>query len=120
MADVIGPNSYLPGQLMRRDIPEGTVCDTHPDRLAVAEIVGETDSMGSETYYCCKECVDEARNAPPTVATCDWCKTPNVVVKDHRDWEEGSCGRVYHVCQPCIDKENKRFELENPIDDYYD
>jgi hypothetical protein len=119
MADVIGPNSYLPGNIMHRDIPEGTMCDTHGDRLAIAEIVGETDSMGSETYYCCKECLDEDRNAPPELCTCDWCKAPNVETRPMRDYEEGTCGRVYEVCQSCRDRYNKRAREEADADDLY-
>ena len=30
MADVIGPNSYLPGQELK--VPEGVMCDEHEDR----------------------------------------------------------------------------------------
>jgi hypothetical protein len=44
MADVIGPNSYLPGQELK--VPEGMMCDEHSDRPATHRIVGETDSMG--------------------------------------------------------------------------
>lgn len=43
MADVIGPNSYLPGQKIK--VPAGAMCDEHPDRPAVCRIVGETDSF---------------------------------------------------------------------------
>lgn len=32
MADVIGPNSYLPGQII--PTKGGVCCDNHPDRLA--------------------------------------------------------------------------------------
>lgn len=46
MAEVTGPTSYLPGHHCK--LPPGTMCDEHPDRLAIARVQGETDSFGSE------------------------------------------------------------------------
>lgn len=74
----------------------------------VARVQGETDSFGSELWDCCQECVDEMKNAPPHVGTCDWCKTPKVELRNMRDYEEGMSGRVYTVCTPCSDRYNKR------------
>ena len=76
MAEVTGPTRLLPGQ--STNVPPNTMCDTHPDRLAIARIAGEVDSFGAELHDCCQECVDEIKNAPPLTGTCDWCKTPNV------------------------------------------
>jgi hypothetical protein len=46
MGEVTGPISTLPGH--SHQVPDGTVCDDHPDRPAVARIQGETDSFGAE------------------------------------------------------------------------
>ena len=59
MGDVTGPISTLPGS--RHDFPDGTMCDDHPDRKAVARVQGETDSFGSELIDMCQECLDEHR-----------------------------------------------------------
>lgn len=106
MGDVIGPNSYLPGDIVA--LPRRSMCDQHPESPAVVRMVGETDSFGSELWDCCQECVDEMKNAPPHVGTCDWCKTPKVELRNMRDYEEGMHGRVYTVCTPCSDRYNKR------------
>jgi len=114
MAEVTGPISTLPGA--RHAVPPGTKCDLHPDRDAVARIQGETDSMGAELNDCCKECVDEIKNAPPTTGTCDWCHTPDVELKNRRDLDEGMAGRVYEVCSECIKKDNAR--ISAGLDEY--
>ena len=46
MADVTGPISSLPGS--GHSVPDGAMCDEHPDRPAVARVQGETDSFGCE------------------------------------------------------------------------
>lgn len=119
MADVIGPNSYLPGNIMHRDIPEGTVCDIHSDRLAIAEVVGETDSFGSETHHCCQECLDDMKKESPRVGMCDWCKTSKVETKPMRDYEEGMHGRVYEVCKTCRDRYDKQAQADMDRHDLY-
>lgn len=121
MADVTGPISTLPGA--SHALPPGTMCDTHPDRPAVARIQGETDSMGSEMNDCCQECVDEIRNAPAAVGTCDWCKTPKVELVPKRDYDEGMNGPVYRVCNPCAKRyDDRQVEdmMDHVADDDYD
>jgi hypothetical protein len=59
MAEVTGPISTLPGA--GHAFPDGTKCDQHPDRDAVARIQGETDSMGCEMHDMCEECAEEHR-----------------------------------------------------------
>ncbi len=124
MADVTGPISSLPGA--RHAVPKGTMCDDHPDRPAVQRIQGETDSFGSEMNDLCQECVDEMKRQIQEQANveeqCDWCKTMQKNLRPHRDFEEGSSGRVYDVCPRCISEENKRVheELDNNSDDYFD
>ncbi len=114
MADCsIGPVSTLPGSI--RAVPVGTECDEHPGVLAVKRVQGETDSFGCEYLDMCQECYDkykeEMRNVDNS-GTCDWCKKSADQVFNHRDIEEGSCGRVYQVCQACIDAEKKEWAEE--------
>lgn len=116
MADVIGPNSYLPGRRLKA--PKGATCDDHPDRLAVAGIVGETDSFGSEILHLCQECVDEIENSMKASQSqeryCEWHKGMGKDVRHMRDYEEGSTGPVYMVCSDCRQKsiEDAREEYE--------
>jgi hypothetical protein len=81
---------------------------------------GETDSFGCEMHDLCDECSkkwsEEVRNAD-TSGDCEWCKMPSDKLFDRRDPEEGMSGRVYRVCRPCIDRQNKRYAEEL---DYYD
>lgn len=114
MADCsIGPVSTLPGSI--RAVPVGTECDEHPGVLAVKRVQGETDGFGAEFLDMCQECYDkykeEMRNVDNS-GICDWCKKSADQVFNHRDIEEGSCGRVYQVCQACIDAEKKEWAEE--------
>ena len=101
MADVTGPISTLPGST--HCVPSGTMCDDHADRPAVARVQGETDSFGSEMMDMCAECFaalsrTENHNAG---GICDWCKQEVSELHHRRDYEEGSCGPVYQVCEEC-------------------
>lgn len=113
MADVTGPISSLPNS--SHDVPQGTMCDNHPDRPAVVRKQGETDSFGSEMYDLCEECVDEwnreAREAD-TSGTCDWCHNHKPARWPQRDYEEGLHGRVYYVCEDCTRKRKERLQEE--------
>lgn len=118
MADVIGPTSRMPGSL--HDLPNGTMCDMHSDRPAVARIQGETDSMGAELNDMCQECLDEHNNYLKTRNTsgvCEWCKNHADKLRERRDYDEGMAGRLYMVCTPCIDRQN-RAAAEELDDDY--
>ena len=114
MADVTGPISSLPGS--RHSLPDGAVCDVHPDRPAVARIQGETDSFGCEMNDCCQECVDEirtySRSAEARSGRCDWCKEQATDLRDRRDYDEGMSGPVYRVCGACVKQQNERLEEE--------
>lgn len=103
MADVTGPISSLPNS--SHSVPDGTMCDEHPDRPAVARMQGETDSFGSEMHDLCAECVTEWRKEArtPNIGRCDWCKAENVERAPRRDYDEGTSGPVYYVCKPCRD-----------------
>jgi hypothetical protein len=109
MADVTGPISTLPGT--EHKVPEGTMCDDHPDRPATHRVQGETDSFGSEMADMCDECYakyrEEVKNAD-TSGACEWCKNHADKLRLRRDYKEGLYGRVYQVCDECIKKENER------------
>ncbi len=105
MADVIGPNSYLPGQLLK--VPEGMMCDEHEDRPAIHRIVGETDSFGSELIDWCQECYDKYLAAKENseyqlAGTCDHCHCTGTRLTKTRDPDEGTCGRIYDLCDGCL------------------
>lgn len=129
MADVTGPISSLPGS--GHEYPDGTMCDDHPDRPAVARIQMETDSFGAEMADMCQECLDahreEMKNADWS-GVCDWCKHHKPRLSPQRDHEEGVAGRVYEVCDDCIKRVNDeaRAELDAYLTDcddytgYYD
>lgn len=117
MADVTGPISTLPGA--HHEVPNGTMCDDHPDRPAVVRLQGETDSMGCEMHDLCAECLEAdraARNSPEAAewrkGQCEWCKKDATDLRDARDYEEGMCGRVYRVCSACIKRQNDELARE--------
>ena len=121
MAEVIGPCSTLPGR--GHDFPDGTVCDQHNDRLAVARIQGETDSFGAELNDMCQECLDNYRREMAEIdpsGTCDWCKQHKPRLRPQRDYEEGMYGRVYDVCDDCIKRVNDEAERDLEARGYYD
>lgn len=104
MADVIGPNRYLPGQSLA--VPEGMECDEHSGILATHRIVGETDSFGSELIDMCDQCFNEYKAevlSPDYInnTTCDICKSSGIRTTPTRDPEEGLCGPVYVACDGC-------------------
>ena len=120
MADVTGPTNKLPGDQCH--LPKGAMCDYHPDVLAVARVQGETDSFGSENEDLCQACVDQA--AVETAAykliprCCDWCKKSSLSCAPARDYNEGSCGPVYDVCQMCRGKQQD--DAQEELDSYQD
>lgn len=99
------------------------MCDDHPDRPAVARIQGETDSFGAELNDMCQECLDQHREAlknEDRSGVCDWCKLPSPRLTKTRDYDEGSCGRVYDVCAECRKKANDEAAAELAGYDDYD
>jgi hypothetical protein len=121
MADVIGPTSRLPGAAW--DMPDGTMCDEHPERPAVARIQGETDSFGAELNDMCQECLNQYRKEMAEAdhsGTCDWCHQPKSHLRPQRDYEEGMAGRVYEVCDDCIKRVNDEAEADLEARGYYD
>jgi hypothetical protein len=109
-----GPVSSLPGS--SHELPEGTKCDTHEDRLAVKRIQGETDSFGCEYHCQCQECYDAMRAAHEqeleTEQKCDWCGFLKKGLRSRRDYDEGMSGPVYVVCVDCCRRANERAREE--------
>ena len=111
-----GPVSSMPGS--SHPFPTGSKCDTHEDRLAVARVQGETDSMGCEYLLACQECVDGFRKFDEeefnTPRYCDWHRGEGLGVRPTRDYDEGSAGPLYNVCSECRNKRDEaaREELE--------
>ncbi|WP_271024898.1 hypothetical protein [Rhizobium sp. RCAM05973] len=130
MSAVTGPISTLAGA--SHEVPEGQMCDEHPDRSAVARIQGETDSFGCEMDDLCQECVDarlayrcseagQAEEIEWRTGQCEWCKNLATDLRDARDYEEGMNGRVYRVCGACIKRVNDEAQAEmDAMGDYYD
>lgn len=117
MSAVTGPISTLPGR--RHDFPEGTMCDDHPDRPAVARIQGETDSFGCEMHDMCAECLKEHREylqSPEAQehrkGCCEWCRNDATDLRDARDYDEGMSGRVYRVCGACVKRQSDEARAE--------
>ena len=112
MASVIGPNSYLPGRILRTEnMIKGHNCDqcscTEPpvEKPAAAAMIAETDSLGSEVHHYCEDCIKaieeerEKNNSEDELKYCDHCKGMVKGVRPMRDPEEGSCGRLYYLCE---------------------
>ena len=122
--------AYYPGQFVsiETSVAQGygdtcydCACDGDEDVPATVVIVGETDSFGSEFWPLCEKhhqatiakkdkALEEELENPS--GYCEWCKTSNVFTFPRRDFEEGSSGRLYDVCNKCIDKENDQIRRE--------
>lgn len=105
-----GPVGTLPGHIA--ELPIASMCDTHPDRISIIRIQGETDSFGAEYYDLCQECLTAHRAVAPPAGKCDWCKKPADRLRSGRDYDEGMAGAVYLVCTPCLDRQTQRLEEE--------
>lgn len=118
MAGIIGPSNKLPGQ----SIPfkrNGTQCD-ECEHEADHEIVGETDSFGSETMHLCNGCYVKFRaqenDAPEKLERCDICNQMQTNCELFRDPAEGSTGPVYRGCLACRSKIIADFCCDTPDD----
>ena len=121
MAYCTGPCSTMPGH--HSASPAGEVCDNHEDRPAVHRVQGETDSFGCEGFDFCQECYDAHKAAVAEYAAeaatgcCDWCKTMATDLRPTRDYDEGSCGRLYDVCGECRRRASDEAAAE--LEEYY-
>lgn len=101
--------SILPGSLINVEI--GAMCDTvgHENIPALKNVVGEVDSFGYENHHMCQECYDACLAAPDPMAngSCEWCKKESTNLAPTRDYDEGSSGPVYYVCQQCRIKQDR-------------
>lgn len=73
----------------------------------------------SEVQFYCVNDIDAAKEHlmdQHNVGTCDWCKGANLIVKPHRDFEEGNNGPVYDVCKACRVKESDSLSEETGWD----
>jgi hypothetical protein len=120
MADVTGPIHTLPGA--GHAVPDGMMCDDHPDRPATHRVQGETDSMGCEMWDMCDECFKEhKKHGVYSPENCDWCKKKASDIRPTRDYEEGMCGPVYYVCAACRKRRDERIaEEDRDYDDFVD
>ena len=75
------------------------------EKPAKAAMIGETDSYGSEVHHYCEDCIKaieeerEKSNSEDELKYCDHCEAQSKDVRPMRDPEEGSCGRLYYLCQ---------------------
>lgn len=119
MADVTGPIRTLPGSA--HGVPDGTMCDDHPERPATHRVQGETDSFGSEMHDLCDECWTDLRkemDEPQEAFPCDYCKVPSADRRAIRDPDEGMYGPVYYVCPECRKRQRER--LDEEAREFYD
>lgn len=99
----------LPGHV--RLIRVGDECPCQYDECkeqATHEYCTAADSMGEEWLPLCSNHLEQwqkdVAEAGDVIATCDWCKAEGVVVAPFRDFEEGTHGPVYDVCEVCRGK----------------
>jgi hypothetical protein len=114
-----GPTTALPGDYQA--LPDGSKCDEHADRPAVARVMGDVDSFGGEFFDMCEECLKQYREElknEDTSGECEWCKKHSPKLRPRRDYEEGLAGRVYYVCDACVKKQEDQWaEEDNSLDD---
>lgn len=106
--------SGLPGRL--HAVPTGACCERHPDRPAVANVQGETDSFGFETTLMCQECRDDDRAYAATdearTGCCDWCKAHATDLGWTRNFDEGLYGPTYRICGRCSERQRQALREE--------
>lgn len=108
----------LPGDVLKLRSDGSIVCEMEDCTNAAAKSVcTESDSFGDEFTSMCEKHVEEFANSEPALEICEWCNVGPIEVHPIRDFEEGSHGPVYEVCNACIAKQNKLIAEEA---DYYD
>ena len=72
----------------------------------------------------CQDCWQAYKRHVPEKAHCDYCNKEDVL-RPIRDYDEGSCGPVYYVCQECRTRVNEALAREAAeyyanSDDFFD
>lgn len=107
------PVSTMPGSTSKAQ--PGIPCEE--DGCSISSdirVQGETDSMGCEYIHFCSghysafKLAAEASAEEARTGMCDWCKHSATDLRDRRDYDEGSAGRIYRVCGSCCTKDNER------------
>jgi len=84
--------------------------------VATQEYCTEVDSMGGEWLPLCDAHIEQFKEDVANAnalsdGECEWCKARDVQVAPFRDWQEGTQGPMYDVCETCrgksIDEANK-------------
>jgi len=90
--------------------------------LVTHAVSGEEDSFGTEWHLgCLTHCKEsQEKGNQPFCGCCDWCRTEKDNLRPHRDFEEGTRGPVYDVCEECRLEESKRVEDELKASGHYD
>lgn len=115
MAASSGPVRTMPGTFY--PLPEGALCDTHPQRRAICRIQGETDALGAEFSDCCAECrervllLQKERHYP---GRCQLCGLFKENLKKWRDPNDGVLGPNYDVCEDCVEQQGSYMVRETP------
>lgn len=107
-----GSVSSMPGSC--HSLPDGAMCDQHPDRPAIRRVQGETDSFGCEYHDECEECKSETRKwaAEARKGICEYCKQEATDLSPIRDYDEGMAGPIYNVCGVCRKRVQEAAEEE--------
>lgn len=77
------------------------------EKSATKGIIGECDSFGYEVLWYCEEHYRVKRSTLRSGAgagCCDWCGSYSDTLVYRRDVDEGSSGRVYEICQNCVEQ----------------
>jgi hypothetical protein len=102
------------------------MCDDHPEIPAAYRVQGETDSFGAELIDMCEACYKEHKQALADTAVeratgmCEWCKNHATDLRRMRDFEEGTCGRLYDVCSACRKRQLDECTAELEANGYFD
>lgn len=119
-AAATGPIATMPGTLY--GVPPGAKCDTYDCvNPATVRVQGETDSFGAEMHDLCGECARREHQGSRDFfanGECEWCQKQATDRREQRDYDEGTCGRVYFVCGKCRGRYQERLAEEAQYDDW--
>jgi len=100
----------MPGDV--RSIREADVCPCQYDECSASasqEYCTEVDSMGAEWLPLCDDHIEQFKEDVANANAledneCEWCHATDVHTAPFRDWQEGSQGPLYEVCDKCRGK----------------